>query len=158
MIPFFNVDLPVIAGLMDSEGNPEFPLCDVTQYLPFYTQPGEAGTIYLYAHARRGMLADMLAASEVNDGAAMIGQEIIVYTTGGWRHVYSISIVKRHATDYSLADEIGPDQERLIVQTSEGPATDPLKLQVAAVPVSADQVPLSEAIASPEPRECPPAE
>lgn len=158
LIPFFGVDLPVIAGVMDSEGNPEFPLCDVTQYLQFYSQPGEPGATYLYAHARRGMLEDMLATSQVNDGASMVGQQVIVYTTGGWRHVYSISIVKRHATDYSLADDLQPDEQRLIVQTSEGPATDPLKLQVAATPVSAEQVPLSEAIASPQPRECQPAE
>jgi hypothetical protein len=156
VIPFLDVDLPVIAGIMDAAGNPEFPLCDVAQYLPYYVQPGAPGTTYLYAHARRGMLGEMLAQSLIDDGAEMLGEQVVVYTSGGWRHTYSISIVKPHATDYSIADEVAPDEERLVLQTSEGTVENPLKLQVAAEPVSSTQVPASEALASPEPRDCAP--
>ena len=156
VIPFLGVDLPVIAGIMDEAGNPEFPLCDVAQYMPYYVQPGAAGTTYLYAHARRGMLGEMLARSLIDNGAQMLGEEVVVYTSGGWRHAYSISIVKPHATDYSIADDVAPDEERLVLQTSEGTVENPLKLQVAAEPVSSMRVPASEATASPQPRDCAP--
>jgi hypothetical protein len=141
---------------MDANGNPEFPLCDVAQYLPYYSQPGAPGTTYLYAHARRGMLSELLAKSMVNDGAALIGEPIHVYTALGWRHTYVISVVKKHATDYTLADDLQPGQERLIVQTSEGNAEHPLKLQVAADPVAAERVDLAQAVPSAAPRDCSP--
>jgi hypothetical protein len=156
-IPFLQVDLPVIAGLMNSEGNPEFPLCDVAQFLPFYRQPGMTGTTYLYAHARQGMLLSMLQQSKVDGGAAMVGEEIVVYTSDGWRHTYAITQVKPHATDYAIADEIAPGEERLIVQTSEGRVGDPFKLQVAAAPVSSEMGDPSEAAPAPSPRDCSPA-
>jgi hypothetical protein len=125
---------------MDSSGNPTFPLCDVAQYLPYYVQPGATGTTYIYAHARNGMLLSLLDASEVDDGSALVGQTVTVYTSAGWRFDYAISIVKRHVTDYVLADEVAPGQQRLIVQTSEGLADDPNKLQVAAAPVASEQI------------------
>lgn len=141
---------------MDVDGNPEFPPCDVAQYLPYYSQPGTAGTTYLYAHARQGMLLSMLQHSKVDEGAAMIGHDVSVYTSDGYRYDYSITVVRPHATDYSIADDIAPAEERLVVQTSEGRVGDPFKLQVAAAPVSSVQVPVSEANPSPQPRDCSP--
>jgi hypothetical protein len=155
-IPFLGVDLPVIAGLMDADGNPEFPLCDVAQFLPFYEQPGVTGTTYLYAHARQGMLLSMLQQSKVDGGVAMMGQEIVVSTSDGWRQKYAITQVKPHATDYAIADEVAPGEERLIVQTSEGRVGDPFKLQVAAAPVSSESADPSEAAPVPSPRDCSP--
>jgi hypothetical protein len=158
LMPFLDVDLPVLPGTMDAEGNPEFPLCDVAQYLPYYSQPGAAGTTYLYAHARRGMLLSVLEQSKVDDGVSMLGNEVIVYTSAGWRHVYTITEVKPHATDYTIADEVASGEQRLVVQTSEGRVGDPFKLQIAADPVTSSQVPLEEALASPMPRDCAPTE
>src|SRR5206468_10836959 len=120
VIDSLGVDLPVIAGVMDASGNPEFPYCDVAQYLPYYVQPGAIGTTYLYAHARKGMLLSLLQASEINDGASLIGQTITVYTADYWRFDYAIDVVKRHVTDYTLADDIAPGTQQLVVQTSEG--------------------------------------
>jgi hypothetical protein len=155
VIESLGVDLRVVEGVMDSSGNPTFPFCDVAQYLPFYVQPGAVGTTYLYAHARQGMLLSLLDASEVNDGAALLGEPITVYTDGGWRFDYAISVVKRHVTDYSLADDIAPGTQQLIVQTSEGLADDPNKLQVAATPV--DSAPAGDfTIPSAQPRLCAP--
>ena len=155
VIPYLDVDLPVIEGRVDGEGNPLFPLCDVAEYLAYYVQPGASGATYIYGHAQRGMLAPLLEASAI-EGEPLLGQAIVVFTTGGWRHEYSISLVKRHATDYSIADNVAPDKHRLIVQTSEGPVGDPNKVQVAARPVSTERATPDEVATSPQPRECDP--
>jgi hypothetical protein len=154
LFPYLGVDLPVIEGRVDEDGNPLFPLCDVAEYLAYYVQPGAIGTTYIYAHARAGMLLPMLKASATPD--VLLDREIIVYTSDGFRHVYSVFEVKRHARDYSLADDIEPGEHRLIVQTSEGPPGDPNKLQVAARPISVEPATLDEVQTSPEPRECGP--
>ncbi|HUP82632.1 MAG TPA: sortase [Candidatus Limnocylindria bacterium] len=156
VIPALGVDLPVIAGVTDAQGNPVFPPCDVASYLPYYVQPAQAGTTYLYAHARRGMLLPLLEASRVNDGAALIGQEVDVYTSDGRRYVYQGFVVERHTTDYSLADAVAPGEQRLIVQTSEGPADDPNKVQLGAHLVSSEPGPIHVARPSAAPRECSP--
>jgi Sortase domain len=157
VIPFLEVDLPVIAGVMDAEGNPRFPPCDVALYLPYYVQPGANGTTYLYAHAREGMLLTMLEHSKVDGGAALVGKEVFVHTADGSRHDYSITIVRAHATDYSIADDLASTEQRLVLQTSEGRVGDPFKLQVAARPVAVDRSSPHEAVTSPRPRDCGPA-
>ena len=50
-------------------------------------------------------------------------------------HVYQITLVKRHALDFSLALDAPPDAHQLILQTSEGPKGTVPKLQVLAEPV-----------------------
>lgn len=156
VISVLGVDLPVIPGVMDAEGNPVFPPCDVASYLPYYVQPALSGTTYLYAHAQRGMLLPLLEASRVDDGAALIGQQVDVYTADGQRYVYEAFVVDRHTTDYSLADGVAPGEQRLVVQTSEGPVDDPLKLQLGARLVRTEPVPIAEARPSAAPRDCSP--
>ena len=58
-----------------------------------------------------------------------------VYTTDGMLHLYRITRVKRHATDFSLVADAPRDKEQLILQTSEGPRGTVPKLQVLAEPV-----------------------
>jgi hypothetical protein len=133
LVPALRIDLPVISGRVDPPGNPgNYPLCDVAQYLHEYSQPGQEGTTYLYAHARAGMFLPLLQESERNDGARMIGALVQVYTSDGWLYLYEIFRVKRHATDFRLADDLRPGEQRLILQTSEGPKGTVPKLQVAA--------------------------
>ena len=157
VIAYLGVDLPVVSGDLDPPGNTDsFPLCDVAQYLTVYVQPGIPGTTYLFAHARNGMLGPLLQASEVDDGAALLGQQVLVYTSGGWLFAYQIFVVNRHALDFSLADEIAPGEQRLIVQTSEGTNGTVPKLQIAAQPMWRMSVPLAQAMPSPEPRICAP--
>lgn len=133
VVPALRIDLPVISGRVDPPGNPgNYPLCDVAQYLHEYAQPGHEGTTYLYAHARAGMFLPLLQESERNDGARMIGALVQVYTSDGWLYLYEIFRVKRHATDFRLADDLRPGEQRLILQTSEGPKGTVPKLQVAA--------------------------
>jgi hypothetical protein len=159
VIGFLGVDLPVISDEVNLPGNPEgYPLCDVAQYLSAYRQPGEPGATYLFAHAQPGMLLKLLKESREEDGRALLGQSIFVFTSDGRRHDYTIFEVKRHAIDWEIADDVAPGEERLVIQTSEGPSGTPEKLQIAARPVSVETVGPAIAQPSPEPRACPPTE
>jgi sortase (surface protein transpeptidase) len=133
-VPALGIDLPIV-------GNPneEFPLCDVAEYLvdkplPY---PGLPQATYLYAHARKNMFLPLLTQARTNDGAAMIGMWVEVYTDDNQDHVYQISEVIRHVPADSSAfgrpDAAKTDQ--LWLQTSEGPIGYPDKLQVVAEPV-----------------------
>jgi Sortase domain len=156
VVPSLDIDLPVVAGDLQVPGNTgDYPLCDVAQYLsPPFVQPGEEGTTYLYGHAREGMFLPLLEASQVEDGAGMIGALVQVYTNDGHAYLYEIVTVKRHATDFSLA-ETAPGERKLILQTSEGPRGTVPKLQVAAE--LRDDGPAedpTDAVPSPLPRPC----
>ena len=125
------IDLPVVSG--DLAPPPDnFPLCNVAQYLTVYRQPGEPGTTYLYGHARTGMFLPLLQASLRADGAEMIGMEVLVYASDAQLYRYRVFEVERHVLDYRLADGTPPGEQRLILQTSEGPRGTPGKLVVAA--------------------------
>ena len=153
-VPSLGIDLPVVSGDLAVTGNEDgYPLCDVAMFLPEFVQPGEPGTTYIYAHAQRGMFLPLLRASEQNDGAALLGGLIEVYTSADEMHLYEIVRVKRHATDLSLAIDAA-DAEQLVLQTSEGPSGTVPKLQVAARPVSIIRATTAEAQPSPQPRVC----
>ena len=62
--------------------------------------------------------------------------------------------MKRHATDFDLADEVRDGEERLILQTSEGPRGTIPKLQVAARLLSRQKGDVDEATPRARPREC----
>jgi hypothetical protein len=136
VIPALKIDLPVVSG------NGRFPLCDVAQYLtpgqaPFRpVQPGQPGTTYLYAHARVGMFLPLLSASQVDNGAAMIGYSVLVYTSDSHVYWYSISVVKRGVVpggpdEWTIA-KAAPGVQQLVLQTSEGPYDSSTKLEVLA--------------------------
>ena len=135
-ISSLHIDLPVVPGDLIVPGNVDlYPLCDVAMFVREFVQPGEDGATYIYAHAQRGMFAPLLKASQVNDGASMIGALIEVYTSDNELHLYELYRVKRHATDLSLADP-PPGTHMLVLQTSEGVSGTIPKLQVAARPLS----------------------
>ncbi len=148
-IPSLQIDLPVVSGDIVVPGNVDlYPLCDVAMFSPVFVQPGEEGATYIYAHAQRGMFAPVLKASQVNDGASMIGALIEVYTSDNQLHLYELYRVKRHATDLSLANPpLGTHM--LVLQTSEGVSGTIPKLQVAARPLSV--VPADPVVANPTP-------
>jgi hypothetical protein len=150
VVPALGIDLAVI------EGDSEYPLCNVAQYLNGFALPGQPGTTYLYGHAREGMLLPLLEESEVNDGAGMIGALVNLYTADSKLHVYEINIVKRHALDLTLAYDVGPDEHRLIMQTSEGPHGTVPKLQVAARPIGVYASTPAEALPTAQPKDCSP--
>lgn len=149
------IDLPVVSGDLIVAGNaPDYPLCDVAQYLTTYRHPDRPGTTtWIYAHARPGMFLSLLETSEKGDGAALIGSKVEVYSTGGRRYTYRVTEVHRHAVDRSLA-LVSPEARRLVLQTSEGPRGTVPKLQVAADFISVTSSTMAEAMPPAVPRDC----
>ena len=62
--------------------------------------------------------------------------------------------MKRHAVDFSIADEGTPGAEQLILQTSEGPAGTVPKLQVRATLLDVPTRTPETAAPGPRPRAC----
>ena len=79
------------------------------------------------------MFLPLLEASERDNGRELLGVTADVYTTDALRYRYEIWLVRRHITDRSIAtDGLQPDEQRLVLQTSEGPSGTTEKLAVAA--------------------------
>ena len=155
-VPELDIDLPVVSGDLVAAGNPpDYPLCDVAQYLTTYRYPGRPGTTtWIYGHAREGMLLALLEASEVKDGASLIGASVQVWTDGNRRHTYRITEVNRHATDRSSARGVPPDGNRLVLQTSEGPKGTVPKLQVVAERTKVQDATAAQSTPDANPRVC----
>lgn len=147
VVPALNIDLPVVRPPNDPN---HFPYCNVAEYVPSLSQPGSSGTTYLYAHARVGMFLPLLLQSRVNNGSAMVGMLVQVYTSDDQLFLYEIKKVLRHQS------EIYSDpQEGLVLQTSEGPKKGVpgytgLVLIVVAQPISFS--PATHAAANPTPK------
>ncbi|MGZ3586550.1 MAG: hypothetical protein ACXVAP_04785 [Candidatus Limnocylindrales bacterium] len=153
VIASLRIDLPVVATQTG------YPLCDVAQYLLIPGDkmglPGVNGiTTYVYAHARQGMFLPLLTSSQVANGDALIGSPVQLYTDDDKLYSYVITTVKRHTTDFALASSVGPDEQRLILQTSEGPAGTIPKLQVAATLLSVAPAAHGDAHPAAKPRVC----
>jgi hypothetical protein len=136
VIPALNIDVPIVA----SPHNEQYPLCNVAEYLSLgkdYAYPGAPQAVYLYAHARVHMFWNLLVNSKINNGAAMIGMWVEVYTDDNQRHVYEISQVIRHVPpSTSFADTaLAAHTDQLWLQTSEGHANSSTKLQIVATPI-----------------------
>lgn len=136
IIRYLGIDLPIVSRdrKVPDQGPDLYPPCDVAIYHTAFEQPGEPGTTYLYGHAREGMFLPLLEASMRDDGKELLGKVVRVYTSDDKLHLYRITQVKRHATDFSLVTDAAPDKEQLILQTSEGPRGTVPKLQVLAEP------------------------
>lgn len=145
VVPALGIDLPVVKPPGDSS---TYPLCDVAMYIQQLSQPGGDGATYLYAHAREGMFLPLLTASQVDDGAAMIGMLVEVYTSDDRQFLYEITEVRRH--QLTLDDAVNATTPQLWLQTSEGPKGTPQKLQVVAMPLS--DGPADHAAAHPIPK------
>jgi hypothetical protein len=136
VIPALGIDLPVVT----SPPNEQFPLCNAAEYMVLgraLAYPGLPQATYLYAHARKGMFLPLLTQSMINNGAAMYGMWVEVYTDDNQRHVYEISQVIRHVPASSSAlDAAGSaNTDQLWLQTSEGPRESSTKLQIVATPI-----------------------
>jgi hypothetical protein len=134
-VPALGIDLPVVTP----PPNEQFPLCNAAEYLVLdkpLAYPGLPRATYLYAHARTNMFLSILTQSLVNNGAAMIGMWVEVYTDDNQRHVYQISQVLRHVSGSAALDTAAAAKtDQLWLQTSEGPFESSTKLQVVAQPV-----------------------
>ncbi len=141
VISSYGIDLPVIIGPRG------FPPCNVAMYLRELWQPREPGVTFLYAHAREGMFLPLLKASWVNNGKALIGKRVLVYTDDGVVSTYEISRVRRHVI--TLDGIFDVTAEQLWIQTSEGPRGTYEKLILVARRVSS--APAGDALAVPVP-------
>jgi sortase (surface protein transpeptidase) len=135
VIPALGIDLPVVAPRV----NETLPLCNAAEYLVIggpLAYPGLPQATYLYAHARAGMFGPLLTQSQKNNGAAMIGMQVEVYTADNQNHVYQITKVIRHIMgSASLSAAADATTDQLWLQTSEGPYDSSPKMQVVAAPV-----------------------
>lgn len=145
------IDLPVV----ELPAPPGLPYCNVANRWwdeGVFVAPGLPGATYILAYPRPGMFLPLLQASQVNNGQALIGMKVEVYTSADWLFTYSITAVHRHvvATNSHVLDgpraATGPE---LWLQTGESP-TGSLILLVAATLVSAS--PASHAVAQPSPK------
>ena len=145
-IPSYDINLPVVRG---PDG---YPYCNVAMYMRSLYQPTEPGVTFIYAHARKGMFLPLLNASKRNDGAAMIGKVVYVYTTKSMRYTYKITKVRRHVGDIGSSPKI--TDERLWLQTSEGPNHTYPKLIIVAQRVASTVVSYDEAHPAAHPKRC----
>jgi hypothetical protein len=151
VVPALDIDLPVVAPPSDPTA---FPYCNVAEYLPALSRPGFPGTTYLFAHARTGMFLPLLLQSRINNGSAMLGMLVQVYTSDDQLFLYEITRVLRHQSQ--LYSE--PQQE-LVLQTSEGPRKGVpgytgLVLIVVASPLSSGPAGHAAAHPTPQPVVC----
>jgi hypothetical protein len=132
-VPALGIDLPVLSSERTVPGNVRgYPLCDVAQYWNIYDLPGTPGTTWIYAHAQPGMFLPLLLNAEATSGEGLLGQMVTLQLKDGRLLRYRIVEVKQHAYNRRLALRASPSQQRLILQTSEGPPGTIPKLQVAA--------------------------
>jgi hypothetical protein len=113
VVPALRIDLPVVRPPNDPN---HFPYCNVAEYVPTLSQPGQKGTTYLYAHARDGMFLPLLLQSRVDNGSAMLGMLVQVYTSDDRVYLYEITRVLRHQSELYTRPA-----EQVLLQTSEGP-------------------------------------
>jgi hypothetical protein len=152
-VPSLGVDLPVVSSERTVPGNvDDYPLCDVAQYWTRYDLPGAPGTAWIYAHAQPGMFLPLLLEAEATSGQGLLGEMVSVQLRDGRLLRYRIVEVKQHAYNRRLALRTKPGQQRLILQTSEGPPGTIPKLQVAANLIGATRT--NEAAPKAQPRAC----
>ena len=152
VVPALSIDLPVVHPPSDPNA---FPYCNVAE--EFFTgtsRPGFAGTTYVFAHARTGMFLPLLLQSRIDNGSAMLGMLVEVYTSDDQLFLYEITRVLRHQSQ--LYSE--PQQE-LALQTSEGPRQGVpgytgLVLIVLAQPLSSGPADHAAAHPTPQPVVC----
>lgn len=125
-VPALRIDLPVIA-----QPDPAYPSCNVAMYHDAFGAPGKSIGPYLYAHARAGMFLPLLEVSKVNNGRAMEGMLVQLWTSDDRLFLYEITEVKRHVpANFDLGQLLDDGPDILWLQTSEGPSSEYPKLQV----------------------------
>ena len=152
VIDQLGIDLPVIA-----QPNGNYPYCNVAMYLqaPGLVQPGNGGSVYIYAHARDGMFGPLYERAILgkSGGAKSLKSMLVrVYTSDDWMFEYEVTRVlpKVKADSHFLDGPLAVKSETLWLQTSTGPNGTYPKLQVVAKPFFVDKV-ANHADAHPKP-------
>jgi hypothetical protein len=151
VVPALRIDLSVVRPPNDPNA---FPYCNVAEYVPSMSRPGSPGTTYLFAHARDGMFLPLLLQSRIDNGSAMLGMLVQVYTSDDQLYLYEITRVLRHQSE--LYNE---PKEGLALQTSEGPRKGlpgytGLVLIIVAQPLSSGPADHAAAHPTPQPVVC----
>ncbi len=150
VVESLGIDLPVVT--LPSSG---VHYCGVAMRWPYrgFVEPGQAGSVYVLAHARVGMFLPLLDASQRSGGRSLVGRKVLLYTSADWVFTYDITKVQRHvpSADVSrLSAPLAARDAELWMQTSEGATTASPLLQVAATLVEAR--PASHSASHPIPR------
>jgi len=150
VIASLKIDLPVV----ELPAPPGFPYCNVAmRWLADnrLVSPGLPGATYILAQPQAGMFLPLLQDSQVNNGKALKGKKVEVYTSADWLFTYSITEVHRHVVpdSHTLDGPLAARSPELWLQTGDGPARS-TNLLVAAKLVSAN--PTSHAAAQPLPK------
>jgi hypothetical protein len=148
-IPSLGIDIATIRP----PDNETFPYCDVTEYIPSGSLPGGSGLIWIYGHARAGMLLPLLTASMRANGASLMGALVNVWTADNMLHIYTVTQVVRHQSINAAIPPFGSG-ETLLVQTSETAYDWGTKLLVFAKPTSTIGANQRDAHPHPHPRTC----
>jgi hypothetical protein len=149
-IPALRIDLPII-----KQPDPAYPSCNVAMYHEAFGPPGEPHGTYIYAHARKGMFLTMLDASKKNNGAAMRGMIVDVYTSDDMLFLYEVIEVRRHVpASFNLTKLYDEGTGLLWLQTSEGPNHTYPKLMLKAQLLSSGPADHRAAHPSPKPVDC----
>jgi hypothetical protein len=132
VIAALRIDLPVVTLPVNS-----VHYCNVAMWWPYprFVQPGNAGSVYLLAHARAGMFLPLLEASLVSGGRSLLGAKVQLYTSADWVFTYTVSQVRRHISSSGttrLSAPLAAADPELWLQTSEGATTASPLLQVVA--------------------------
>jgi hypothetical protein len=137
----YGIDLPIVY-----QPPGVYPYCNVAMYSSALSQPGEAGPTFIYAHARAGMFLPLLTASKSNNGAAMVGTTVRVWTSDSKVYTYTLTRVLRHQYSIPAYD---PNAEVLWLQTSEGPHGTKNKLFILGRRISVEDASYGESHPSP---------
>ena len=155
-VPSLGIDLPVMSSARRNAWAPRgYPACDVALTWRRFDLPGEPGTTWVLAHAQEGMFLPLLIMSNATDGQGLLRRRIELQLRDGRLLTYRIFRVRQRAasSDMRIARQArGPREQRLILQTSTGPAGTDAKLQVAARLVAATRT--DERPPRPRPRPC----
>lgn len=150
-IPALDIDLPVVSPPRNST----WPLCDVAEYFlpPTFQHPGAGGVTYLFAHAQKGMFLPILLSSRRNNGGAIKGKTVTVWTARNHRYTYRITQVRRFQKTLDWAFGLPPNS--LVLQTSENQFRSGTKVMLVARQVGTPTLePLGEARPPADPRVC----
>lgn len=126
VIPALKIDLPVV------QAPPGFPYCNVAQYVKEFSQPGRPGSTVIGAHARPGMFLAIHDAVRVDNGAALLGLLVLVYTNDAHLFLYEVDLVNRMQTNYDVTELPSGVTQQLVITTSEDGRDDPHKIMVRA--------------------------
>ena len=126
VIPALKIDMAVVQA---PQG---FPYCNVAQYVKEFSQPGRPGSTVIGAHARAGMFLAIHDAVRVDNGAALLGLLVLVYTNDAHLYLYEIDLVKRMQTNYDVTELPAGVTQQLVITTSEDGRDDPHKIMVRA--------------------------